>query len=233
MSRSRRFLSSVAALPAALLLTTGSVLLASPPAIATSIAPLTLDQLVDASDAIVIGTVRHVGSYIDTTGRVYTEAEVEVGEVLKGQRQAGVSANDWLVVESPGGSLDAATATEVWGAARYSTDERVLLFLDEKRFGTAWGTVGMSHGKFTIRQNPAAEAIQGDSADMVVRFTLPYSRPYDARFIPNPPAAERVSLATMKAAIADRVDQGWDGKPIPGVSNEHLREINTLQPGVK
>ena len=102
-----------------------------------------------------------------------------------------------------------------------------MLYLASRRFGAAYGTVGMMMGKFTIKQNPA------DGSDMVVRFTVAFPREYDARFIPNPAKDERVSLVSMETAVLKRVTEGWDGNPIPGVSASHLREINKLQPGVK
>lgn len=199
------------------------VTLASPPASATTLAPLTHDQMVDASDLIVEGTVVSVAPWVDDTGRVWTRAQVRVDRALKGDVEPG----DLLPVEAPGGVSDDGAITVVHLAPRYDEGERVLLYLNEKRFGTMYGTVGLTLGKYTIRQNPA------DGSDMVVRFTLPADQPYDARFIPHPPAAQRLSLAGFEAAIAERVEEGWDGKPIAGVDTAHLRKINKLQPGVK
>ncbi len=196
---------------------------ASAPASATSLASLTVDQMVDASDLVVVGTVRHVETILDFDGRVYTHVEVEVERALKGPTEA----NDFLTIEVPGGVTTAGDWMLVPLAPRYSVDERALLFLAEKRFGSAYGTIGLSLGKYTVKQNPA------DGADMVVRFTVPYDRDYDARFIPNPPPSERVSLDAMIRAVQTRAELGWDGQAIPGISNEKLRSINKLQPGVK
>ena len=54
-----------------------------------------------------------------------------------------------------------------------------------------------------------------------------------ARFIPVPPVDQRVTLGTLESRVRARIALGWDGKPIPGASNEHLRAINTVQPGVR
>ena len=56
---------------------------------------------------------------------------------------------------------------------------------------------------------------------------------YDARFIPNPPASERLDVSTLQARVRARVAAGWDGKAIPGADPAHLRQINHLQPGVR
>jgi hypothetical protein len=44
---------------------------------------------------------------------------------------------------------------------------------------------------------------------------------------------KQVTLQTLENSIRARVDLGWDGKPIPGISAERLRTINRLQPGVR
>lgn len=193
------------------------------PAQATSLAPLTHDQMVDASDLIVEGTV--VDTWVEEVdrGHVVTRASLRVDSVLKGR----VAVGDLITVESPGGQLPNGDLAEVALAARYAKDERALLYLNEKRFGTVYGTVGMMMGKFTIRQNPA------DGSDMVVRMSLPYARKWDPRFLPHPAVDQRVGLHSMETAIAERVAKGWDGEPIPGAAPEHLRAINKLQPGVK
>lgn len=193
------------------------------PAHATSIAPLTVEQMVDASDIIATGIVRSVHAELISERRIVTYAEIEVDGVSKGIAEVG----DFVTVESPGGVLDDGMMSNVEAAARYSVGERVLVFLCEKRQGTSFGTVGMTKGKFTIKQDPR------DGSDMLVQFTLPYTKAFDARFVPNPPAASRVGLSAMVDRVEARVEQGWDGRSIPGVSDAKLREINKLQSGVK
>jgi hypothetical protein len=193
-----------------------------PEAQATTLAPLSVEQMTDAADLIVRGTVLDVHTDLDDSGYVFTYATVRVDESIKGYAAAG----DVLTVESPGGVYDGAVANTE-SAARYSRDEEVFLFVTEKRHGTAFGTVGLYLGKYTVKQNPL------DGTPMVVRFTVPYTQTFDARFVPNPPAAERVSVDALRARVAARIEAGWDGAPIPGVSAERLRKINKLQPGVR
>ena len=85
----------------------------------------------------------------------------------------------------------------------------------------------MYGGKYTVRINPV------DGSEMVVHFSLPYTRVYDARFIPNPPVDQRVALAALESDVRARVALGWDGQPIPGAAPAHLRAINKLQAGVQ
>lgn len=197
-------------------------LLMAEPAAATTIAPLSVEQITDASDLVVRGTVAELRVEMDEHGHVVTYADIEVAEGLKGL----VAQGDFLTIEAPGGVLDGA-ATNVDGAPRFSEGEDVVLFLASKRFGTAWGCVGLFQGKYTVKQDPST------GRDMVVQFAVPYTRTYDARFVPNPPKGERVMLDDLEARVRARVELGWDGKAIPGVSAERLREINRLQPGVR
>jgi hypothetical protein len=198
----------------------------APPAVerahATTLALLTPDQMTDASDLIVRGTVVDTWSEFDTNSHVVTYATVQVSDAYKGTAAPG----DFVTVETPGGVVGDVLGV-VEGAARYDKGEDVFLFLTEKRFGTSYGTVGMWLGKFTVKPNPL------DGRDMLVRFTVPWGQRFDARFVPNPPAAQRVAVLDFAANVRARVALGWDGAPIPGISNAKLRQINKLQPGVR
>lgn len=189
------------------------------PAEATTLAALSTDQMTDASDLVVRGTVTDVWT-TRVDGIVWTRADLQVDRVYK-----GAATSSHVTLESLGGQFEGGIA-DVSLAARYSVGEEVFAFLVAHPARATYGTVGMYTGKYTIRVNPA------DASEMVVRFTLPYRDAYDARFIPNPAEDQRVSLSGLESAVTSRVSMGWDGKPIPGVSSDHLRQINRLQAGV-
>lgn len=192
------------------------------PAGATTLAALSLEQVTDASDLVVRGTVESMSVEMDVHGHAITVVEVEVTESLKGAVEVG----DFLRVESPGGTIDGQTML-VASAARYSVGEDTLLFLSEHADGMSYGTVGMTLGKYSVRPDPL------DGTPLAVQFTVPQTESYDARFIPIPPKGQRVTLSTVEAQVRARVELGWDGKPIPGISADRLRTINKLQPGVR
>lgn len=202
-----------------------AALIAGIPSIAkaTSLVPMTVEQMTDASDLIVRGVVEDVRLEVAINGHINTVAEVRVTEAIKG----GVDVGDYVSVVSPGGGSPELGMMDVPGVARFSVDEDTLLFLWSRPDLETYGTVGLAMGKYTVKQNPT------DGSKMIVRFTTSYRDTYDARFIPNPPSAERVSLDTMQDRVKARIDLGWDGKAIPGVTVEHLRQINRVQPGVK
>ncbi len=192
------------------------------PAHATSIASLSLEQMVDASDVIARGTVTDVWASIDGSV-IDTHLTIKVEKSLKGT--ANLNTSGELEVLVPGGEVDGARSA-VDGAPRYGVGEHVFVLLQERRDGS-YLNIALNAGKYTIKQNPA------DGSDMVVQFTVPYDRTWDYRFLPNPSVDERLSLADLEARVAARVAAGWDGQPIPGASLDHLRLINHLQAGVR
>ena len=192
------------------------------PAAATSLAPLSLEQKVDAADLVAVGTVTDVWTTIGDHG-VGTHLTLHVDRSLKGLPNAN-SAGD-VEVYVPGGELDG-SRTLVEGAPRYGVGEDVVVLLGSRSDGS-YLNILFGAGKYTIKQNPT------DGEPMVVQFTVPYDRTWNFRFIPNPPKDSRTSLTSLEARIADRVALGWNGQPIPGISVEKLRSINHLQAGVR
>ncbi len=192
------------------------------PAAATTVAPLSVEQMVDASDLVVRGTVDSVWVDEDENGHIWTRALVRVDEPLKGDADEG----DYVTVEAAGGVVGNRQMI-VDGSARYDVGEQTLLFLTDKPSRGVYGTVAMGKGKFTVRPDPR------DGAPVLVQFMLRQDKRYDARFLPLPPVGERIALDAMEARIRARAELGWDGQPIPGLSAERLRSINKLQPGVR
>ncbi len=193
-----------------------------PSAHATSLATLSLEQLVDASDVITRGTVTDLWADLGEHG-INTHVLVAVDHTLKGTPIVNSAGQVEILV--PGGELDG-NYSLVSGAPRYGIGESVVLLLEQRTDGT-YLNVGLAGGKYTVKQNPA------DATDMVVQFAVPYDRKWDYRFIPNPAVADRVSLAALEARISARITLGWDGQAIPGASLEHLRSINHLQAGAR
>ena len=185
--------------------------LAARDASATSLVPLSTEQLTDAADAIVKGTVGAVWTEVDDDSKCWTRARVDVDNVLKG------APGPWVVVSQMGG-ICGPLAGRVESTARFSEGEEAYFFLEELNGYT--GVVGMVQGKFTVRMDPAARR------EIVMRYTRPSDEPYDARFLPLPPVDQRIAADDFERTVAARVAHGWDGKSIPGSSNERLRAID-------
>lgn len=191
--------------------------LTAPLAQATSMVRLTQDQLVDAADVIVRGTVIEVWTEFDASGHVWTHAQVDVARVLKGDPALGA-----LVIEQPGGDW-AGRVTTVDGAARFSVGEDAYFFVENLDSGRSV-TVGMFQGKFNVVMDPYARE------NIVHRYAVHPNQPFDHRFLPLPDAEQRISTLDFEDTILARVADGWDGQPIPGIRPETLR---LRSPGVK
>lgn len=189
-------------------------LVATPVAHATQLADLSVDQLTDAATFVVRGTVTSVWTEKDADGVIWTRARVRVTERLKGR------AADEVVVSSLGGRLGDEVQT-VAGSAAFSVGEDNLLFLTEAGRGRHLVPVAKFMGKLIVRRAP------GESALYAMRFAPEVAIAYDARFLPHAPAGDRFDLDTLLGTIQARVARGWDGQPIPGLSPERLRQINT------
>lgn len=185
---------------------------------ATTMVKLSTEQMTDASDLVVRGTVVEVWTEPDARGRVWTRAQIEVEEILKGDDTTAA-----VVVDQPGGVWGGVT-TDVAGVARFDVGEEAVFFLEELGSGRV-SPIGMFQGKYTVSLDPATRE------ELVQRVVLPISAPYDHRFLPAP--TERLTLDALEASVRDRVAVGWDGQPIPGADTDKLRRINRLQPGVK
>ncbi len=197
-----------------------SALVGSAPAHATSLARLSTEQLVDASELIVRGTVVEVWAEIDDRGAVWTRAQVEIDDVLKGDADALT-----VVVDQRGGTY-AGRTYQTGGAARFSVGEEALLFLETLESGRVV-PVGLVQGKFTIQMDPYVRQA------VVQRVSMPFGVDYDARFLPLPKAESRLTLTNLETQVRDRVEAGWDGQPIPGASAERLGRINAARLGGK
>lgn len=181
---------------------------------ATTLAPLTVEQLVDASDYVVRGEITEVWTEVDDQGRIWTRGRMTVTRVFKGADQPTE-----LVVDSMGGTY-AGQTLHIEARAEFSALEDALVFLHQRDDGRLV-PVGKFLGKYTVRRAP-------EDGRMYVRTWHPQpGLPFDARFIPHTPAAERLYLDEIEGRIESRLDAGWDGQPIPGLTVERLRQINT------
>jgi hypothetical protein len=185
---------------------------------ATSIADLSTAQMTDAAVYIVEGTIDSVWTEVDNRGLVWTRARVLVSATHK-----GIDSPAELIVDSMGGIHPDGRATNMPSSARFSEGEDVFLFLDTIKEGTRLVPIANFHGKYTVRRAPGTES------KIVQRWHSTNFTHYDGRFLPFPAAGDRTYHTDLISDVNERLDTGWDGAAIPGISNTELLEINTLE----
>jgi hypothetical protein len=116
------------------------------PAAASVVPYLSLEDLEQKGEVVLLGDVRSVTSMMSEDGRIIvTRATVRVERALKGGPRAEV------VVEVPGGTLNGTTLVAS-GAPHFTEGERVVLFLEAA--GGRFGVAGWNQGRFTVRRDP-------------------------------------------------------------------------------
>ena len=139
---------------------------------ADTLTELSVEQMTDASDLIVRGTVTQVFPEMDERGNVWTRAQVEISEVLKGESETRA-----VMVDQVGGVYGNKYSV-VRLASRFSVGEEAIFFLEHLRSGRT-SVVGWYQGKFTVRVDPDS------TEEMLVRFTISQDRPYHCQNVPN------------------------------------------------
>ena len=143
---------------------------------------------------------------------VWTRARITIAVTHKGPDQPTT-----LIVDSPGGRYGDIDMY-VPSSAVFSPGEDVFLFLNQGP--TRLTPVGLFTGKYTVRRAP------GETRHHVMTWPMSRSTPFDARFLPHPAPEDRVYLDDLREQVQRRLDVGWDGRPIPGLSAERLHQIN-------
>ena len=171
------------------------LMVSSQEAEATSLKKMSTEQMVDASDLIIRGTVAETWTEVAGGGRIWTRAQVDVTRVYKGDETI-----ETVVVDQLGGHYGGITM-HVEGATRFSHEEEIVIFLDELESGRI-SPLGMFTGKYTVRIDPYTQT------EIVQRFTVAAKQVYDHRFIPLPQPDARIYLSDFETQIIDRVLAG-------------------------
>jgi hypothetical protein len=143
----------------------------------TQVPRMSLEEVVDASESIVQGTVVRTWADWDQDHKyIWTHYEIQVVDRLKGAAAATV------VVSEPGGVVGE-TALQVAGTPQYEVGEQVVLFAEKTPLGYL-RTCGWGQGKFRVERAPrsgkltvrtAAKGIQ--LVDRPTRETKPAGTP--------------------------------------------------------
>lgn len=147
-----------------------SILIALPLG-ATTVQRLNLDDLVSKAETIVVGRV--VDSHASWTkdGKlILTQTTVAVQEQLKGNPAKTIT------VTTVGGQVGK-TILHVSGMAAFQQDETAVIFLE--RSGAYSTVLGLSQGKFSVRNGEVANTLDGLSFSSAAGSFLPVRMPIE------------------------------------------------------
>jgi hypothetical protein len=114
---------------------------------ATLVPRMSLEEVVDASESIVQGTVVKTWSAWDDGHKyIWTHYEIQVADKLKG------SVPGTFVVSEPGGVVGE-TELQIAGTPQYEVGEEVVLFAERTPLGYL-RTCGWGQGKFRVARAP-------------------------------------------------------------------------------
>lgn len=133
---------------------------------ATTVVKLDFDQLVAASDVIIVGHIATVKAF-EQNGRVFTRVEVRVDETLKGA-VAGK-----LEIVHIGGRTDD-LVTRVHGMPSFEVGEHALLFLEQPRSVKHFVVTGLAQGKIALeKSNEGVKLVPGTEPLHTVPLKMP------------------------------------------------------------
>ncbi len=182
---------------------------------ASVLADLSIEDRTDGAVYIVEGKVVSTWTELDARGRIWSRAKVDVTAQHKGDDLPSE-----IVIDSMGGTYGDYTLTVV-GQAVYSEGENVFLFLDKLERSGRLVPLGKFLGKYTLRRAP------GDTESHAFNWHASANSKYDHRFLPHKLAENRLYVGELRQVVAQRLETGWDGKEIPGLSTEQLKTRNT------
>lgn len=128
-------------------------------ALASTVVPLSTDDMALLADAVVVGQVEDQTTRLES-GMIYTDIVLDIQEVWKGSLQAPTH----LVVRTLGGEHNGVVAS-VAGSPGFARGEETLLYLEQNKKGE-WKVLGLNQGKWHIQRQP-------DGTRKALHFHLP------------------------------------------------------------
>lgn len=125
---------------------------------ATTVVELKLEDLLELSDAVIVGDVRSADAFVED-GRVHTRIRVDVAEVWKGTPDKTVE-----IVHMGGRTEERATI--VHGMPAFLAGERVLVFLEQPNGLSHYVVTGLTQGKYLIEALPDGGSLVVPQVDL-------------------------------------------------------------------
>jgi hypothetical protein len=173
-----------------------SALLLSQRLLASLMSPLSIDEMTARAQLIVHGKVVSKSCQRDAAGRIYTEVDLEVSEVWKGNHS-----EKRLVVVHGGGTLGEERVV-VSNQVQYEIGEEVVAFCVLNSRGEAV-TLGLCQGKFQVWKDEAGQLrarnpFHGTGKSQAGHISLRNS---------NAPISDRLTLMELKDRVKGKEGQ--------------------------
>ena len=134
------------------------VLAISLPVSATVVVNMDIEQMAPVAPVVLVGEVNRVeSSWNKDKTKIHTRAWITPSEILKGPAKLGT-----VVVKTIGGKVGD-TIAQLDGAPKFAEGEKVLVFLEPRKDGDGYLTIGLYMGKFKVFKDPKT------GTEMVVR----------------------------------------------------------------
>jgi len=125
-------------------------LLLAAPLAAVTMRALSLDELVQTSDRVVVATiVSNEGRWDDAGAKIFTYTTIRVDEYIKGDGASG----DTLVIVTLGGAVGD-KGMHIEGAPIFRPGDKEVLFLYSDAGSSDFGVRGWNQGRFKVLTHP-------------------------------------------------------------------------------
>ncbi len=115
------------------------------PASATVVVNMDIDQMAPVAKVVLVGEVNRVeASWNADKTKIHTRVWINPTEILKGPAKMGT-----VVVKTIGGRVGD-TFAKLDGAPKFAKGEKVLVFLEPRKDGEGYLTIGLYMGKFKV-----------------------------------------------------------------------------------
>jgi hypothetical protein len=126
----------------------GIIFLLPLPHVQGAMVKLSLEQLTQDADLVILGTVEGVESEL-VTGKIFSFATISVKSKIKGESEA---TQNKIIIKFPGGTVGD-LAMKVEDSPDYKKGEKVLIFLKKIQNQPYYRTLGASQGRFLIKDH--------------------------------------------------------------------------------
>lgn len=140
-----------------------AALLVASPADGSIVQALDLEELVDQSDRILLGTVVFSESFQRRNGNLGTWHRIQIERDLRGN----AAEEREVIIETLGGQIGD-IAMRVEGEPTFSIGERVIVFVRGKGQYTALRPVGMGQGVMRVRTEEGIETVRQSRGGMLL-----------------------------------------------------------------